>query len=83
MEPIIEDVGVEEEHGRGHNASEKVVYPHPLGLCRRADAISQGNTAVPENLRLHRNSNHALQKFGKVEPCLRHSFLKLKFAHKE
>ena len=41
MEVEIEDIGAGEEHGHGHDASRKVVYPHAVGLCRRADTVAE------------------------------------------
>ena len=72
---------MERSVGCGHDASGEVVYPHPLGLCRRAHALRKENIAVPEKLqRLQRNFNQALQEFGEVETWSRHSFPKLKFS---
>ena len=80
-EAAIEDVGAGEEHGRGHDASGKVVYPHRLGLHDRDGPLPEEDTAVPEHLqRFYKNFNHNLKEFGKVEPRLRYFYLKLKFA---
>ena len=58
-----------------------MVYPHPLQLHCRVDALPKENIAVGEHLRhLHRNFNHALREFGEVESYLKHPFTRLKFA---
>ena len=54
---------------------------HPLELRRRANALPEENITVSEKLgHLQRNFNQALQKFGELEPCSRHSFPELKFS---